>query len=196
MNEFLELTGVALAALLSENLVLVTCMGTGSRVRSLVEPADALRTGGCLTAVMLLTALLSWIADRILLSPMGWEHLRLLAFALLVSAVVSGLRTFARHCLPELSASIDGNLAAISTNGAALGTALLVSQRSYGLAAALTFAFFGGLGATLALASFASLQLEVNLERAPQCFRGIPIKLITAGLMALALVGFHGLHLS
>ena len=56
MNAFLELMGVALAALLSENLVLVTCVGTGSRVRSLLQPADALRTGGCLTAVMLLTA--------------------------------------------------------------------------------------------------------------------------------------------
>lgn len=196
MNAFLELMGVALAALLSENLVLVTCMGTGSRVRSLLQPADALRTGGCLTAVMLLTALFSWMADRFFLSPMGWEHFRLLAFALLVSAVVGCLRAFAHHCLPELSARIDGNLAAITTNGAALGSALLIAQRSYSLGAALTFALFGGLGATLALASFASLQLEVNLERAPKCFRGGPIKLITAGLMALALVGFYGLHLS
>jgi len=196
MNAALELAGVAMAALLSENLVLVTCMGTGSRVRSLIDPADALRTGGCLTAVMLLTTLFSWFADHFILVPMGWEHFRLLTFALLVSAVVGILRFFVRHFLPELSARVDENLAAISTNGAALGCALLVAQRSYGLSSALTFAFFGGLGAALALASFASLQLEVNLERAPKCFRGGPIKLITAGLMALALVGFYGLHFS
>ena len=90
---------------------------------------------------------------------------------------------------------MDGNLASISTNCAALGTALLISQRSYSLGSALVFALFGGLGATLALASFASLQQEVDLERCPKCFRGLPIMLLTAGLMAMSLVGFYGLHL-
>ena len=69
MTAFLELTSVAMAALLSENLVLVTCIGTGSRVRSLIDPADALRTGSCLTVTMLFTALLSWLADHLVLAP-------------------------------------------------------------------------------------------------------------------------------
>lgn len=191
----LELAGVALAALLSENLVFVTCMGIGTRRRSFVDPVDALRTGYCLTVVMVLGALLSWLADFLLLERFGWHHFRLLFLSLLIPGLVAGLRAFIRTCLPELSRRMDGNLASISTNCAALGTALLISQRSYSLGSALVFALFGGLGATLALASFASLQQEVDLERCPKCFRGLPIMLLTAGLMAMSLVGFYGLHL-
>ena len=191
----LELAGVALAALLSENLVFVTCMGIGTRRRSFVDPVDALRTGYCLTVVMVLGALLSWLADFLLLERFGWQHFRLLFLSLLIPGLVAGLRAFIRTCLPELSRRMDGNLASISTNCAALGTVLLISQRSYSLGSALVFALFGGLGATLALASFASLQQEVDLERCPKCFRGLPIMLLTAGLMAMSLVGFYGLHL-
>ena len=72
--------------------------------------------------------------------------------------------------------------------------ALLVAQRSYSLGSALIFALCGGIGATLALASFASLQKEVDLNRCPRAFRGVPIQLITAGLMAMALVGYYGLY--
>ena len=191
----LELAGVALAALLSENMVFVSCMGIGTRTRSFQDPVDALRTGYCLTAVMVLGALLSWLADFLVLERFGLQHLRLLFLALLIPGLVSGLRRFIRTCLPALSLRMDGNLAAISTNCAALGSALLISQRGYGLLTALLFALFGGIGTTLALASFASLRQEVDLERCPRCFRGLPIMLITAGLMAMSLVGFYGLHL-
>lgn len=194
MNVIFELLGVALAALLSENFVLVNCMGIGSRTRSFSEPLDAIRTGYCLTAVMVLGALLSWLLDHFLLARFGWEHFRLMTFALLIPAIVEGLRWFIRTCLPELSRRMDGNLAAITSNCAALGTALLISQRSLSLPAGLIFALFGGVGATVALVSFASLRGSVDLECCPRSFRGFPIKLITAGLMAMSLVGFYGLN--
>ena len=112
----------------------------------------------------------------------------------LAGCLVAALRYFFRVCIPELSHRVDDNLASISTNCAALCAALLVTQRSYSLWASLLFALVGGIGASLALASFASLQSEVDLERCPKPFRGVPIQLITAGLMAMALVGFYGLH--
>ncbi len=195
MNSALELAGVAVAALLSENFILVNCLGTDVRAKSLQDPVDALRSGYCLTLVMALSALFAWTVEHLLLAPMGWGHFRLLILALFVPGLVAVLRRFFRACLPELSRRMDGNLAAVSTNCAALGSALLVVQRSYSLGASLVFALFGGVGATLVLASFASLQLEVDLESCPRAFRGLPIKLITAGLMAMSLVGFYGLHL-
>ena len=191
----IELAGVALAALLSENFILVNCMGIGTRVQSFKDPVDALRTGYSLTVVMLLSTLAAWFLNYFILSQFGLEHFRVLLFSLLIPAVVAGLRFFIRVCLPELSRRMDENLSSISTNCAALGCALLISQRSYSLSASLTFALFGGLGVTIALASFASLQLEVDLEHCPRCFRGTPIKLITAGLMVMALIGFYGLHI-
>lgn len=191
----MELAGVALAALLSENFVLVTFMGIGTRRESLKDPVDALRTGYCLTVVMVLSALVSWLLDYLVLTRFGWQHFRLILLALLIPGLVDGLRKLIATCLPELSRRMDGNMESISTNCAALGCALLVSQRSYSLGSALLFALCGGLGAAIALASFASLRDEVSFEHCPKCFRGTPILLITAGLMALALVGYYGLHL-
>ena len=195
MNTVMELTAVALAALLSENMVLVSCMGIGTHEKSFQEPREAIRTGCCLTVVMILGALGAWLLNYLVLLRYGLTHFQVLAFALLVPGLVAALRKFLRACVPELSRRADDNLASISTNCAALGTALLVSQRSYGLTSALVFALCGGVGATLALASFASLQKEVDLNRCPTAFRGIPIQFITAGLMAMALLGYYGLYL-
>ncbi|NBI11931.1 hypothetical protein D1641_18360 [Colidextribacter sp. OB.20] len=195
MNTTLELTGVALAALLSENLVLVTCMGIGTHLESFQKPREAIRTGSCLTVVMVLAVLLAWLINFFLLAPCGLTYFRLLIFSLLIPGLVALLRRFLAACIPELSRRMDENLSSISTNCAALGAALLVVQRSYGLGSALIFALCGGLGATMALASFASLQKEVDLNRCPMAFRGIPIQLITAGLMAMALLGYYGLYL-
>ena len=195
MNTVLELMGVALAALLSENLVLVTCMGIGTHRASFQEPKEAIRTGLCLTAVMILGALGAWLINVLVLTQFNLTHFQVLAFSLLIPGLVALLRRFLSACVPELSRRVDENLASISTNCAALGTALLVVQRSYSLGAAMIFALCGGVGATLALASFASLQKEVDLNRCPKAFRGVPIQLITAGLMAMALMGYYGLYL-
>ncbi len=195
MNSALELMGIALAALLSENLILVTCMGIGTHEPSFTQPKEAIRTGICLTVVMVLGTLCAWLLNFLVLTRFGWSHFQVLALSLLIPSLVATLRGFLRACIPELSRRLDGNLASIATNCAALGTALLIVQRSYSLGTALIFALCGGIGATLALASFASLQREVSLDRCPRAFRGVPIQLITAGLMAMALMGYYGLYL-
>ena len=70
MASILELAGVALAALLSENFVLVSCMGIGTRTEAFRDPMDAVRTGYCLTAVMVLGALCAWLIDFFLLAAL------------------------------------------------------------------------------------------------------------------------------
>jgi electron transport complex protein RnfA len=99
-----------------------------------------------------------------------------------------------RLFIPELYRRNNLHLRGVTTNCAALGCVLLVTQRSYGLGSALLFALFGGLGTTVTLANFAHIMGEADLEQCPKCFRGLPIQLITAGLMAMGLVGFYGLH--
>ena len=195
MNTSLELAAVALAALLSENLVLVSCMGIGTHQESFRDSREAIRTGLCLTLVMVIGALASWLLNFLILIRFNLAYFQVLAFSLLIPGLVAGVRRFFQACIPELSRRVDGNLSSISTNCAALGSALLISQRSYDLGSALIFALCGGIGATLSLASFASLQKEVDLNRCHKSFRGVPIQLITAGLMAMALVGYYGLYL-
>lgn len=189
------LAAVALAALLSENFILVNCLGIGTRTRAFEDPRDAIRTGVSLTAVMTLTALAAWVADQ-LLYHFGLDYYQTLVFALIGPVVVWALRSFLRSCVPELSRRLDDNLASITSNCAAMGAALILSQRGYNLAAAGLFGLFGGLGATIALVSFAGLRQDLNLEGCPKSFRGVPLELITAGLMALSLVGFYGLNLT
>lgn len=194
MNTIIELMGVALTALLAENFVLVSCLGIGTRTRAFHDPIDAVRTGYCLTFVMVLSTLIVWTLDTLVLSRFSLQYFRVYVFALLIPALIYALRKFLQYCVPELHRRIHEHLASLSTNCAALGCALLVSQRSYDLLTALIFALFGGIGATIALSAFAYLMGEVDLDHCPKCFRGTPMQLITAGLMAMALVGFYGLH--
>ena len=195
MHGILEVMGVALTALLAENFVLVTCMGIGSRTKALEDPKDALRTGYCLTVVMVISSVLAWIIDVGILTRYGLLYYRTFIYALLVPSVVWLLSKFFKYCIPELYRRNREYLGAVTTNGAALGRVLLVALRSYSFAETVLFALCGGIGATVVLANFAHLQSEADLEQCPKSFRGIPIQLITMGLMAMGLVGFYGLHI-
>ena len=190
-----QLAGIALAALLSENFILVSCLGIGSRTQAFRDPLDAWRTGYSLTAVMVVTALAAWVVNQ-LLRHFALSYFQTLAFALTGPLVVAGLRYFLRTCIPELSRRVGENLSSVTSNCAAMGTALLIAQRGYGPGGAFLYALFGGAGATVAMMCFAGLRREGSLTSCPRCFQGLPINLITAGLMALSLVGFYGLHLS
>lgn len=190
-----HLTAVALAALLSENFILVTCMGIGTRVQAFENHVEARRTGVSVMMAMVVTVFFTWLADIFLLRRFGLEHFRVLAFTLISLGIVYLLRKFFQLFLPELSGRLDTSLSALSTNCAALGAALLSSIRGYELSQALTFALFGGLGVLVVLISFAGLRESVGFADCPKAFRGTPIMLITGGLMALSLVGFYGLHL-
>lgn len=191
-----HLTGVALAALLSENFLLVNCMGIGTRTQAFRNHVEARRTGVSVLLAMLTSVFFCWLADNLFLRRMGLEYLRLMTFTLLCLGSVALLRLGLKTFLPQLSLRLDESLGALSTNGSALGAALLSSMRGYELDQALTFALFGGVGVLVILLSFSGLREDVGFDQCPKLFRGAPIELITAGLMALALVGFYGLHIS
>ena len=93
-----HLAGVALIALLSENFILVNCMGIGTHTKALEDPVQARRTGLALTLGMVLTTFLCWLADNLLLIPFGWTFLRTLTFTLLsllsLFLLKHGLRLF------------------------------------------------------------------------------------------------------
>ena len=190
-----HLTGVALAALLSENFILVNCMGIGTQFDAFHHPRAARRTGCAVMLSMVVTVFFTWLVDVFILLRYGLEQFRLMAFTLIAMGCVAGLRTFFKVFLPELSNRLDDSLAAMPTNCSALGAALLISIRGFELGQAMTFALFGGLGVLLVVVCLAGLRDAVSFEECPRVFRGMPMLLITLGLMALALVGFYGLHI-
>ena len=165
-------------------------------LKSFVQAGDLVPGGfNGLTLAMVVTVFFTWCADFLVLRHFGWVYLRTLVFSLIALLTVFLLRKAAR-LWPELSHRIDADLASVSTNCAVLGAAYLAAQRSYTLSQALTFALCGGLGVLVVLMSYAGLREEISLTSCPRPFRGPAIEMVTAGLMALALVGFYGLHLS
>ena len=95
---------------------------------------------------------------------------------------------------PALSRQVNECLSETVYNCAVLGVALIVALRNYNLLQSVLYAFFGGVGVLIVLVIFTGLQDQASFDKCPKVFRGLPIQLITAGLMALALMGFAGLN--
>jgi len=149
----------------------------------------ALATGFVLT----LSAALAWMVEHWLLAPLGLAHLRTLSFILVIAAVVQFTETVMRRQAPVLYRVLGLFLPLITTNCAVLGVALLNVQARHSLLEAIVHGCGAALGFGLVLILFAAMRERLEAADVPQSFRGAPIALINAGLMALAFMGFAGM---
>jgi Na+-translocating ferredoxin:NAD+ oxidoreductase subunit A len=143
--------------------------------------------------VLTVTSGLSYALYTWLLAPFGLEYLRTLAFILLIACVVQLSELVVRATSPLLSELLGVFLPLITTNCAVLGVALLNLEQRHGLLESLVFGASAGAGFGLVLLAFAALRERLEGGELPTAFRGAPIALVTAGLMALAFMGFAGL---
>jgi electron transport complex protein RnfA len=188
-----ELLLLALGASLVNNFVLTNFLGlcpfVGVSRRFEAAAGMALATLFVLTlASGLGFALWQWV-----LVPLGLEHLRTLVFILLIAGVVQLTELLVRATSPLLHQLLGIFLPLITTNCAVLGVALLNVERQHGLLESLLFGASAGAGFGLALLLFTALRERLETADMPAAFRGAPIALLTAGLMALAFMGFAGL---
>jgi electron transport complex protein RnfA len=188
-----ELLLLALGASLVNNFVLSNFLGLcpfiGASRRFEAAAGMALATLFVLTiASGLGFALWQW-----LLVPLGLEYLRTLVFILLIAGVVQFTEIMVRATSPLLHQLLGIFLPLITTNCAVLGVALLNVDRQHGLLESLVFGASAGAGFGLALLLFTALRERLETADVPAAFRGAPIALLTAGLMALAFMGFAGL---
>jgi electron transport complex protein RnfA len=188
-----DLLLLALGASLVNNFVLTNFLGlcpfVGVSRRFEAAAGMALAT----TFVLTLASGLSFVAWRWVLEPLGLEYLRILVFILLIAAVVQFTELLVRATSPLLHELLGVFLPLITTNCAVLGVALLNLDRRHGLLESLVFGASAGAGFGLALLTFAALRERIDSGDVPRPFRGAPIALVTAGLMALAFMGFSGL---
>lgn len=143
--------------------------------------------------VLTLAAGASWIAWHWLLEPFGLGYLRTLVFILLIAALVQFTEMLVRSTSPLLHELLGVFLPLITTNCAVLGVALINLDRGYGFLESLVFGAAAGAGFGIALIAFAGLRERLESADLPAAFRGAPIALVTAGLMALAFMGFAGI---
>lgn len=192
----IEVIGLVLTAILAENMVLVRCMGLGWPKETIRSEDGAWHMGVSLTLVMVLSALVSWLVNTYVLKYFEVEYLRLLVYSLLVPAVVWALRGVLRLFFPVLHRHLKDYLSETIANCSVLGVAWLITLRSYSLPQALLYALASGVGILVVLIIFTGMQDQASFENCPKFFRGYPIGLLTAGLMAMALMGFYGLHVT
>jgi electron transport complex protein RnfA len=188
-----ELLLLAIGASLVNNVVLTGFLGlcpfVGAGRRLEAAAGMALAT----LFVLTLASGASWAAWHWLLEPLGLGYLRTLVFILLIAALVQFTEMLVRSTSPLLHELLGVFLPLITTNCAVLGVALINLDRGHGFLESLVFGAAAGAGFGAALLAFAGLRERLEGADLPAAFRGAPIALVTAGLMALAFMGFAGL---
>jgi electron transport complex protein RnfA len=188
-----ELASILIATVLVNNFVLVKFLGLCPfmGVSRRLETA----TGMALATMFVLTlsAACSYVVEAWLLEPLGLGYLRTIAFILVIAAVVQFTEMVVRQTSPLLHQVLGIYLPLITTNCAVLGVALLNVQQAHGFLESLFYGFGAALGFALVMVLFAGVRERVAVADVPAPFQGAAIALITAGLMALAFLGFAGL---
>ena len=183
-----------LGTALVNNVVLVKFLGLCPFMGVSKKLDSALSMGLATTFVLTLAAMTSWILEHFILAPFNIQFLRILAFILVIAAVVQFTEMVVHKTSPVLYQILGIFLPLITTNCAVLGVALLNVQEKYGFMDSLIFGFGSAVGFTLVMVLFAGLRERLALMAVPALFAGTPIAFITAGILSLAFMGFAGLN--
>ena len=192
---FTEILGILIAALLSSNFILVKFYGICPFMGVSKKIDTALGMGMAVTFVMALASAVCYWVYRVLVL-LHLEYMQTVSFILVIAALVQVVEMFLKKFVPALYKALGVFLPLITTNCAVLGVVLVNVQEGYNFLFSVLNGTFGGLGFTLAIVLFASVRERVNKTDCPECFKGFPIALIAAGLLALAFMGFSGLSIT
>ena len=182
--------------LLSQFLGICPFLGVSKQVNTAVGMSAAV------TFVMALATCVTWLLQYYVLVPLKIEYLQTVSFILVIAGLVQMVEIILKKISPQLYQSLGIFLPLITTNCAVLGVALMVVQKQFtfggeahmlGLGESVVFAVASALGFGLAITLFAGIREQLEISDVPKSFRGIPIALITAGIMAMAFMGFSGM---
>ena len=191
----IEIMGILIAALLSQNFILVKFYGICPFMGVSKKIDTALGMGMAVTFVMALASAVCFGVNWILVQ-LNLRYMQTVSFILVIASLVQVVEMFLKKFVPALYKALGVFLPLITTNCAVLGVVLVNVQEGYNFLFSVLNGTFGGLGFTLAIVLFASLRERVSKSDCPECFKGFPIALIAAGLLALAFMGFSGLSIT
>ena len=192
---FTEILGILIAAILSQNFILVKFYGICPFMGVSKKIDTALGMGVAVTFVMALASAACWAVDVFMLQPLNLGYMQTVSFILVIASLVQVVEMFLKKFVPALYKALGVFLPLITTNCAVLGVVLVNVQNGYDFLMSTVNGTAGGLGFTLAIVLFASVRERVNKAECPECFKGFPMALIAAGLLALAFMGFSGLSI-
>ena len=193
-NYINALLGILLSAVLTENYILVKFYGICPFMGVSKKIDTALGMGMAVTFVMALASAACW-AVNLLLTALDLQYMQTVAFILVIASIVQVVEMFLKKSVPALYKALGVFLPLITTNCAVLGVALVNVQEGYDFLQSVINGAAGGIGFTIAIVLFASIRERVDKTDCPRAFKGMPITLIAAGLLALAFMGFSGLKI-
>jgi electron transport complex protein RnfA len=197
--EFISIIQISIAAVLIQNFVLARFLGLCPFFGVSKKLSSAVGMGTAVVFVMVVASMFTWWIDRAILISMDVEYLRTIVFILVIASLVQLLEMVLQKFSPALYESLGIYLPLITTNCAILGVAIINTDVNrftgapYSLLEATVNGAASGLGFMLALVLMAGLRERLELADVPKTMEGLPIAFITAGLMALAFLGFSGL---
>ena len=192
MNTFITLFAISLNAILAENFILVKFLGICPFMGVSKKTDTAVGMGIAVIFVMALASAATWAVNEFLLVSLGLEYMQTVVFILVIAALVQFVEMFLQKAMPSLYQALGIYLPLITTNCAVLGVALLNVQNSYTFIEAVVYGLTGGIGFTLAIVLFSSIRQRLEDCDCPRAFKGFPLALIAAGLLALSFMGFSG----
>ena len=151
--------------------------------------------GAAVIFVITIATLVTYLVFQYILVPFKLVFLQTICYILIIAALVQMLEIMLKKVSPSLYQALGIFLPLITTNCAVLGVSIMVIQQNYNLGGALLYAFFTAVGFALALVLFAGCREHLEMMDPPKNMKGMPIALITAGILALAFMGFAGLNL-
>ena len=192
--EIFKLLSITLGAILANNFIFSQFLGCCPFLGVSKKVDTAVGMGVAVTFVMGLASAVCFVVNKYILIPLDLAYMQTVAFILVIASLVQFIEMFLQKAMPALYTALGVYLPLITTNCAVLGVVLLNVQNDYNFIGSVVYGITGGLGFLLAIFLFAAVreQLEVSSET-PKAFEGFPIALVTAGLMALAFMGFSGL---
>jgi electron transport complex protein RnfA len=192
MDYVLSLILIIIVAIFVNNVVLAQFLGICPFLGVSKKVDTASGMGMAVTAVLVVATIVTYLIQVYVLNAFGLEYLQTIAFILVIAALVQMIEIILKKTMPALYQALGVFLPLITTNCCILGVAILVIQKDYDLLEGIVYALSTGIGFLLAMVLFAGLREQLDLLDVPKSFRGVPIALVTAGLLAMAFMGFSG----
>lgn len=184
---------IIIGSIFVNNVVLAQFLGICPFLGVSSKVETSLGMGAAVTFVMALTAVVAWSIQEYILIPFGIEYMQTIVFILVIAALVQMVEIILKKVSPALYQALGIFLPLITTNCAVLGVAILMIQKEFNLLQSVTYSVSIALGFGLALTLFAGIRERLDFEGVPAALKGTPIALITAGILAMAFMGFSGL---
>ncbi|MCR5720649.1 MAG: RnfABCDGE type electron transport complex subunit A [Lachnospiraceae bacterium] len=193
MDTVRQLLIILIGSSLVSNVVLCQFMGLCPFLGVSKKIKTAAGMGMAVIFVITLASTVAGVIYKFILVRFGLEYLQTIVFILVIAALVQFVEMFLKKSIPSLYEALGVYLPLITTNCAVLGVALTNVQKEYGIVTGIVNGFATALGFTIAIVILAGLREKMEYNDIPESFKGMPMVLLTAGLMAIAFCGFSGL---